>query len=216
MQKSKNPRTHDRLARRAVNPVVRFYLQAVHLKHLYRQGWLTRGVPAIACESVAEHSFGVALLAAVLAPKLRLNVGKAVLLGVLHDLAEAVAGDITPAEGIPKAVKHAQELAAMRQLCGLLPDGTRLMKLWDEYEHGTSREARFVKELDKLEMSLQATVYADLLGMNPKEFHESAARSVRLPALRRILSESVALGRRRRVVRSARGSVSSSKKKTAR
>lgn len=216
MQKSKNPRPHEGLVRRAASPVVRFYLKAVHLKHLYRQGWLSRGVTGMVCESVAEHSFGVALLAAVLAPKLRLNVGKAVLLGILHDLAEAVAGDITPAEGMPKAVKHAQELAAMRQLCGLLPDGARLMKLWDEYEHGTSREARFVKELDKLEMSLQATVYADLLGMNPQEFHESAARSVSLPMLRKILSETVALGRSRRRVRSARGSASSSKRKTAR
>ena len=52
-------------------PIVRVFFEFDHLKSLYRQGWLRAGIPKVHCETVAEHSLGVALLAAVLAYRRR-------------------------------------------------------------------------------------------------------------------------------------------------
>ena len=46
----------------ALSPLIEAYVEVNHLKQLYRRGWLQRGIPAERCESVAEHSFGVAVL----------------------------------------------------------------------------------------------------------------------------------------------------------
>ncbi len=65
------------------------------LKETPRTGWLDRGIPAEDTESVADHSFGVALLAWLLAPE-ELDRAGVVELAMVHDLAEAAGGDITP------------------------------------------------------------------------------------------------------------------------
>lgn len=49
--------------------LVQAYRHANQLKRLYRQGWLQHGVPPERCESVAAHTFGVALLALWIAPQ---------------------------------------------------------------------------------------------------------------------------------------------------
>ncbi|MFY0583321.1 HD domain-containing protein [Cystobacter fuscus] len=48
-------------------PLLEAYFELHHLKHLYRQGWLRVGIPRDTCESVAEHSFFLALLCLFLA-----------------------------------------------------------------------------------------------------------------------------------------------------
>lgn len=63
--KAPNPIIH--LDTDQVLPIVAMYFECAHLKQLYRQGWLQRGVPPERCESVAEHTFGVALLSLFLA-----------------------------------------------------------------------------------------------------------------------------------------------------
>jgi len=50
------------LSGKATLPLIEAYFEFNHLKQLYRQGWLRVGVPPERCESVAEHSLGVALL----------------------------------------------------------------------------------------------------------------------------------------------------------
>lgn len=40
-----------------------------------------------------------------------------------------------------------------------LPASQRIHSLWHEYEKGQTREARFVKDLDRIEMALQASEY---------------------------------------------------------
>ena len=143
------------------SPLVRAYFDIHHLKQLFRQGWLRSGIDAEHGESVADHVFGTATMAMMLADSLRpdLDVSQVLRLALLHDLGEAYAGDITPADGIDAADKHTRERAAVEQIVGELPGGDRYLTLWDEYEAGSSPEARFVRRVDRLEMALQATVY---------------------------------------------------------
>jgi putative hydrolase of HD superfamily len=139
--------------------LLRFLHLAGELKRTRRAGWALRGVPA--AESVADHSWRMALLALLLAPRAgpEVEVARCVALALVHDLAEAVVGDITPFDGISAEDKRAREEAAMHHLSALAGDET-LLELWREYDAGESPEARLVKELDRLETVLQAAEYA--------------------------------------------------------
>src|SRR4051794_20795679 len=138
--------------------LLHFLHLAGRLKDTPRAGWTLRGISAP--ESVAEHSHRAALLALVLAPRARppLDVSRCVAMALVHDLAEALVGDITPYDGISADEKRAREEAAMRELASLAADDS-LLALWREYDAASSPEARFVKELDKLETVLQASEY---------------------------------------------------------
>ncbi|KAG9047718.1 hypothetical protein FS837_001682 [Tulasnella sp. UAMH 9824] len=113
-------------------------------------------------ESISDHMHRMAVLALCSSDK-GLDVGKCVLLAVIHDLAEAQVGDIAPSDGISKQEKRRLEAAAMNNIINDMLGGgvaaQRIKALWDEYEAQETAEAKFVKDLDLLEMALQATEY---------------------------------------------------------
>ncbi|MGH2461439.1 MAG: HD domain-containing protein [Chloroflexota bacterium] len=127
------------------------------LKRVKRAGWVRVGLPQP--ESVADHSYRVALLAVLFGPRLGLDVERMTRLALLHDLAEARVGDLTPADGIGGSEKHAWERAAFAEIVAGLPEARSLDDLWREYETGASPEARAVHQLDKLELALQTLEY---------------------------------------------------------
>ena len=142
-------------------------LRAYRLKHTRRAGW-TRVVDG-EVESVAAHSWGMALLAMTQCPE-GLDRAAVLELCLVHDLPEAEVGDITPHDGVPKAEKHRRETAAAERL---FADAPGLLARWFEYAEQQTPEARWVRQLDKLDMALQAAVYARL-GADTEEFLESA------------------------------------------
>jgi putative hydrolase of HD superfamily len=169
----------------AAHGLARFLHRVGQLKHVPRTGWLDRGVPAAATESVADHTFRLALLAwLAAADEPRLDRERVLKLALLHDLAEAVTGDLPPYDpaalvdaddahraallnqrlirgGARATAKRAAEAAAMADLLADLPTALagELGSLWRELEEGTSPEARFVKQADKLETYLQSREY---------------------------------------------------------
>lgn len=170
------------------DPALGVWLRATRLKRLFRQGWLKRGIGENVCESVADHSFGVALLALLLAPDFpAINRERAVLLALVHELGEAYAGDITPVDGISKEEKSRLERDAIERVLEGSPERDFILELWEEFEAATSDEARFVKELDRLEMGLEASVHHAEGSPRMDEFYESARRSVTTERLRGIL-----------------------------
>ncbi len=133
-------------------------------------------------ESVAAHSWGVALLVLAFLPE-ELDVQRALTYAILHDLPEALVGDLTPHDGVPRSVKVKAESEAMATLGAALPRGEALRAWWEAYERQEDPEARFVRQLDRLDMALQADVYRSR-GLDPTEFLDSAARVVTDPGLR--------------------------------
>ncbi len=113
-------------------------------------------------DSSAEHSWRVSLMVFILAVKTGAGIDsdKAIRIAIIHDIAEAITGDIDALliykNKISKAHKNEQELEAMEALTRGLPKllGEEIRALWDEYEKGSSREARFVKAVDKMETLL--------------------------------------------------------------
>ena len=142
------------------NELIDFIAAAGKLKKLSRTGWIECGVPD--SESVADHSFRVALIALVLADLKGLDALKAVRMALLHDLAEAETGDLTPTQKCtdPEGFKHEEDVA-MQRLLEKLPGGIRgtFQSAWQEFSSTLTDEARLVRDADKLEMVIQASEY---------------------------------------------------------
>lgn len=181
----------SQLATRQVAPFIAAYFEFNHLKQLYRQGWLQRGVPHARCESVAEHTFGVAVLALFVADAHfpELDASKVLRMALLHDFGEIYTGDITPADAMNRHAKHRLEQRAVQQVLHKLPRGADYIALWEEYEAGTSPEAQFVRQIDRLEMALQASVYEHQDLADLSEFFISVEQALAAPELQSILND---------------------------
>jgi len=141
-----------------MHKVVRLLQHAGKLKKIERKGWKRAGVEKP--ESVACHSYRVAFLAMLAGDILGMNTEKMIKMALLHDLAEAIIGDITPYE-MEREEKERMEEKVMKEL---LDGFDEYYRLWREYMEGKSEEAKIVQEIDKLEMILQAHEYASVYG----------------------------------------------------
>ncbi|XP_008300651.1 5'-deoxynucleotidase HDDC2 [Stegastes partitus] len=146
------------------------------LKRVPRTGWVYRKVQNP--ESVSDHMYRMAMMSLTISDP-TLDKHRCMKLALVHDMAECIVGDIAPADNVSKAEKHRREEEAMQRLSGLLPDGLKqeIFGLWEEYETQSSAEARLVKQLDLLEMILQAHEYEELEGAPGRlqEFFNSTA-----------------------------------------
>ncbi len=114
-------------------------------------------------ESTADHSWRLALMVPVITGELKMDIDieKSMKIALVHDLAEAITGDIDAikiATGeILREEKKKQELGAMNKIRNMLPEkmGEEVYNLWQEYEVALTKEGRFVKGLDKAETLTQ-------------------------------------------------------------
>lgn len=158
---------------------------ANRLKEVRRAGWVRSGVTD--AESVADHTWGVTLMALLLAPP-ELNRERLLAMATVHDLAEAVVGDITPHDAIAAGEKRNRENAAMEKLADAA-GAPELVTLWDEYDQSNTPEARFIHELDALEMATQAISYQWAGHLKPaavRQFLASASSRIHSPQLRKL------------------------------
>ncbi|KCV68914.1 hypothetical protein H696_04335 [Fonticula alba] len=162
------------------------FLQLVgKLKHVRRSGWIRSGVgPGRApgevvprftpspptsghlgsqrIESVSDHMHRMSVMALLMAwapssAQALVDRDKCIRMALVHDIAESIAGDITPHDGVSNEDKHQLELDALITLGNSLGEEyqdafSEILSLWNEYEAGESPEAILVKDLDKLEM----------------------------------------------------------------
>lgn len=160
--------------------LIEFLDELVRLKAVPRTGWLLRGVRDV--ESVADHSFGVAWLAMLLADHAQaqghtVNVERVLRMALLHDLTEARTGDLpaTIKRYFDKAaLQHADEQMAAEMLAQLGPLGPAYLDVWREYEARQTLEARIVKAADKLDLLLQARAYERGGAQSLQEFWENS------------------------------------------
>ncbi len=143
------------------------------LASLPRTGWLLRGV--VDPESIAEHSFGVCVVATVLIDDLRARGmtvdGERVLrLAILHDAAEAFTGDV-PMPAKTDKLDAALEEAEAILLGRVLSEAD--LELWKEAEAGATLEARIVKAADKVQMLVKALTYGQQRRGRLDEFWEN-------------------------------------------
>ena len=153
---------HDASATGVAEGIVDVLTLAERLKRELRHSWLSDGRQ----ESVAEHSWLMSVAAVLLSPHLEhpVDLGHTLKLIALHDIAEAITGDIPSFETSARKVSKAQDEAqAMAAISAMLPPASAalLLSLWQEYEDAVTPEAKFARALDKLEVQHQHNL-ADL------------------------------------------------------
>lgn len=161
------------------------------LASLPRTGWLLRGVADP--ESIAEHCFGVAVVASMLVDDLRargvaVDGEKVLRMALVHDAAEVFTGDI-PMPAKTEELKHALGRAEDELLARVLTPEEHA--LWRESEEGASVEARVVKAADKLQMMIKALTYTKQGRGQLEEFFAGAAnkRHMDLDLAREVFAE---------------------------
>lgn len=136
------------------------YSEIFSLKLLERTGWKQNQIRG-RIESDAEHTFSMIMLAFNIFAKNDLELDKMKVLKMItyHELGEIDAGDITPFQKISKQEKFDKEYAGIKRL-SLQYNLPEIEMLWLEFERAESKEAKFVKLLDKYDTIKQAEQYA--------------------------------------------------------
>ncbi len=144
--------------------ILSFLREAERLKNVYRTSWTSSGQQ----ESVASHTWRVCLMALVFERSFpEADISRLLKMCIVHDLGEAIGGDIPAIYQQSEAPKADQERQDLLVLVEPLPEFIRheILALWDEYNAAASPEARIAKALDRLETLLQHNQ-----GANPPEF----------------------------------------------
>ena len=174
------------------NSLVELFIAISHLKQLYRQGWLKKGISPDQCESVAEHSYGVGVLAMLIADMYFPSLDKEKLLrmALIHDLAEVYSGDITPEENINTQEKYRVEKESLSYLFRhFYPDAQLYLDIWDEYESGQTKEANLIRQIDKLEMAFQALTYEMIQDVDLSEFFTTTRKAISISEIIKIFND---------------------------
>lgn len=147
-----------------IHGLLAFLRHAERLKTVTRTAWTSEGKQ----ESTAEHTWRMALFALSLKPWFpELNFERVLSLVLVHDLGEAIHGDISAVLQAGAPPKLEQERRDLLQLLEPAPAAVRAqsLALWEEYNGAATPEAKFVKAVDKLETVLQHNQ-----GRNPADF----------------------------------------------
>ncbi|CAI8611308.1 unnamed protein product [Vicia faba] len=130
-------------------------------------------------ESLADHMYGMTLMALIAPDVPGLDRNKCIKMAIIHDTAEVMILDTTPY--VRREITHQRGQVALYNMCRILGEGEgsrgkEITELWMDYEANSSPEAKFVKDLDKVEMILQALNYkGDEQGNDLDEFLRSTA-----------------------------------------
>lgn len=140
--------------------VINYYVICNRLKNVIRTGWKNWNVQRERIESVAEHIFGVQMLAIAMKSEYQYDVDimKVIFMLAVHELGETVIGDLTQFE-ISKAEKEKLEHEAVHRILGGLLDGNQVEELFLEFDSHSTKEAMFAYQCDKLECDLQSKLY---------------------------------------------------------
>ena len=168
--------------------VIKYYVMCNKLKNVIRTGWKNWNVERERVESVAEHIFGVQMLAIAMKSEYEydIDIMKVVFMLAVHELGEIVIGDLTMFE-ISKEEKAKREKEAVHKiLCGLL-DGKEIENLFKEFDSHSTKEAMFAYQCDKLECDLQSKLYDEegCVDLNKQKSNDSLENEL----VKKLLSE---------------------------
>jgi len=154
-----------------IENLMSFFVASEKLKTTMRHSWTSNSRRQ---ESSAEHSWMLCLIALTLFDQIEIKVDQLRVLKILiiHDLAEAIIGDIPAFDVQGRKNKNEREKAAMEQLVKNLPTktGKEIMELFEEYENNTTFEAKIAQAIDKFEAPFQHNI-ADISTWDQNDFN---------------------------------------------
>jgi len=166
------------------------------LKRVPRYGWIISNVPICDVESVADHSFRVALISMLIAEYSKKNgydvdVKKTIELALIHDIAESKLQDLnyTAIRYIGKDHKIKTEQKIVSEIFSKFPIED-LDSLWNELIEEKSIESKIVRYSDILDMLFQALTYerSGIRKENLDEFWEdlNELKNAEMPIVREL------------------------------
>ena len=140
--------------------VIKYYVLCNKLKNVIRTGWKDWKVQRDRIESVAEHIFGVQMLAIAMKSEFEydIDIMKVIYMLAIHELGETVIGDLTQFQ-IDKKEKEKIEHEAVHKILASLIDGEEIEALFLEFDAHETPEAIFAYQCDKLECDIQCKLY---------------------------------------------------------
>ncbi|KAI1914144.1 hypothetical protein LOZ53_002012 [Ophidiomyces ophidiicola] len=174
------------------SPVPFFHLLE-RLKTTKREGW--RRFDINQGESISDHMYRMAIMTMLAPPSIarKLNIPHCTKMALIHDMAESIVGDITPVDtSVTKAEKARREAEVMTYISKSLLGGVYggaagedFQSIFQEYEDNQTLEAKFVHDIDKMELLLQTIEYERSHGgqINLAEFY-SVMERIQLPEIK--------------------------------
>ena len=140
--------------------VIEFYVLCNKIKNVIRSGWKDWNVKRERVESIAEHIYGVQMLAIGIYSEYDydIDIFKVIYMIAIHELGEILIGDLTPFE-ITKAEKIKIEHDAVHKILGNLLKSKDIEELFLEFDAKETKESRFANQCDRLECDLQCKLY---------------------------------------------------------
>lgn len=176
--------------------ILDFYKYLDKLKRTKREGWVKAGISD--SENVSDHSFSTSVLSMILADKLKVDKEKFIKMALIHDLGESIIGDVlwySKDKGIDRAKlakKEQDEGKAMTKILKTLKN-KEYLDLWIEMEEKKTKEAKLHKEIDRLDMALQAFFNEKRTGIKLDVFFEFADLFIKNRTIKVIMKEIKAL-----------------------
>ena len=169
-----------------INGLNEFFLITEKLKSIKRKGWKIKST-AKDTESVADHSYAATTIAMIISDLEEMNTEKVMKMMLIHDLPEAIIGDLVPGEN-PN--KDTEEDEAINDILRNLPDKIQkqYFEIWNEFKEKTSKESLLVHEIDKLELIFQLSLYKDEMSKEAfNEFLESSEKMINADINKKLL-----------------------------
>lgn len=143
-----------------VQKVLKFYLLCNSLKDVVRTGWKVWNVKRDRVESIAEHIYGVQMLAIAMYKEYEydIDIEKVIYMLSIHELEETIIGDLTVYD-ISREEKKKIGKEAVDKILSNLNNSMDINNLIDEFDERKTKEALFAYYCDKLECDIQAKVY---------------------------------------------------------
>ena len=167
--------------------VIRYYVLCNKLKNLIRTGWKDWNVKSNRLESVAEHIYGVQMLAIAMASEYNydINLSRVIMMLAVHELEEIFIGDLTLFE-ISSEEKEKIGHEAIEKVLSSLANKDEIKSLIIEFDERKTNESRFAYQCDKLECDIQSKIYdeKDCVDLN----HQSNNKSFNDPEVQKLLN----------------------------
>ena len=143
---------------------IEFLITIDQLKQVVRRNYLA---DASRPENTAEHSWHLGVMAMILAEHANqpIDTTRAIKMVLIHDIIEIEAGDTFAYDAEGYKDKAEREQKAAKNLFGLLPEdqSDEMNQLWEEFEMGTTPEAKFANALDRIIEIIQTAATASEL-----------------------------------------------------
>ena len=168
--------------------VLNYYVMCNKLKNIIRTGWLNWNVKRERLESVAEHVFGVQMLALAINSEYNydIDITKVIYMLAIHEIGETIIGDLTRFQ-ISEEDKKKIEHNAVGKVLEPLKDKEYIKNLFIEFDEGKTKEAKFAYQCDKLECDLQSKLYDQENCVNLKDQENNSTKDH--PLVKKLLDE---------------------------